>query len=217
MLDIPKYGCLNVHGSILPRWRGAAPVQRAIWSGDKETGVTIMLMDAGLDTGDMLHKATCAITSDETSLTLYDKLAELSPPALLHVLDSTTESGFKGEKQDNSKSSYAQKLTKEEAKINWSSTSEAIALEIRAFTPWPSSYFEYGGEVIKVHKAVAIAKEHNSKPGTVLSINRSGVEVATSDGILNIEQIQFPGKKSVSIKDVLNTNKERFVTGALLA
>lgn len=135
VLNAPKYGCLNVHGSLLPRWRGAAPIQRSIWAGDQETGVTIMQMDIGLDTGDMLHKVTTPIAADETSASLYAKLAELAPPALLEVLNGLESQAFKAEKQDDALSNYAEKLSKEEAKLDWNLTACQLERNIRAFNP----------------------------------------------------------------------------------
>lgn len=140
VLNAPKYGCLNVHGSLLPRWRGAAPIQRSIWAGDTETGVTIMLMDVGLDTGDMLHKVTTPIEPNETSASLYAKLAELAPLALLEVLNGLANHTFKAEKQDEALSNYAEKLSKEEAKLDWQLPAVQLERNIRAFNPWPFSF-----------------------------------------------------------------------------
>ena len=141
VLDAPRLGCLNVHGSILPRWRGAAPIQRSIWAGDVQTGVTIMQMDEGLDTGDMLHKVYCDILPTETSTSLYNKLAELAPSALIDVLDNLENSKFIAEKQDGSQSNYAEKLSKEEAQLDWSLPAMQLERNIRAFNPWPIAYF----------------------------------------------------------------------------
>ncbi|RLR54086.1 methionyl-tRNA formyltransferase, partial [Pseudomonas aeruginosa] len=159
VLDIPRLGCLNVHGSLLPRWRGAAPIQRSLWAGDKETGVTIMQMDIGLDTGDMLYKASCPITNEDTSASLYEKLAELGPKALINTLDLITTDQISPEKQDNHLANYAEKLSKEEAKIDWSLSAEQIERCIRAFNPWPISYFTLDEQSIKVWKAHVIAKK----------------------------------------------------------
>ena len=141
VLDAPRLGCLNVHGSILPRWRGAAPIQRSIWAGDTQTGVTIMQMDEGLDTGDMLHKVYCDILPTETSTSLYNKLAELAPSALIDVLDNLENGKFIAEKQDDSQSNYAEKLSKEEAQLDWSLSAMQLERNIRAFNPWPIAYF----------------------------------------------------------------------------
>ncbi|MER1719940.1 methionyl-tRNA formyltransferase, partial [Proteus terrae] len=157
VLEIPRLGCLNVHGSLLPKWRGAAPIQRSLWAGDKETGVTIMQMDVGLDTGDMLYKASCPITSEDTSASLYEKLAELGPKALTTTLDLITSGKIKAEKQDDNLANYAQKLSKEEAKIDWSLSAEQIERCIRAFNPWPMSFFMLDEQPVKVWKAQAIA------------------------------------------------------------
>ncbi|MEG3026124.1 MAG: methionyl-tRNA formyltransferase, partial [Aeromonas sp.] len=153
VLDTPRLGCINVHGSLLPRWRGAAPIQRAIWAGDTETGVTIMQMDVGLDTGAMIRKVTCPIASDETSTSLYDKLAELGPQALVDTLNAMAAGEARAQEQDDALANYAQKLSKEEARIDWSMDAAAIERCIRAFNPWPISWFEVAEQTIKVWQA----------------------------------------------------------------
>ncbi len=140
-LDAPRLGCLNVHGSILPRWRGAAPFSAQFGLEMQQTGVTIMQMDEGLDTGDMLHKVYCDILPTETSTSLYNKLAELAPSALIDVLDNLENSKFIAEKQDGSQSNYAEKLSKEEAQLDWSLPAMQLERNIRAFNPWPIAYF----------------------------------------------------------------------------
>ena len=141
VLDTPRLGCINVHGSILPRWRGAAPIQRSIWAGDKETGVTIMQMDIGLDTGDMLSIATLPIESTDTSASMYEKLAGLGPDALVECLADIASGKAVAEKQDDELANYAKKLSKEEAKIDWNDSAEHIERCVRAFNPWPMSHF----------------------------------------------------------------------------
>ena len=148
VLDTPRLGCINVHGSLLPRWRGAAPIQRSIWAGDAETGVTIMQMDVGLDTGAMIRKVTCPIASDETSASLYDKLAGLGPQALVDTLDAMAAGDTAAEPQDDALANYAEKLSKEEARIDWSMDAVAIARCIRAFNPWPISWFDVAGQTV---------------------------------------------------------------------
>lgn len=210
VLDIPRLGCLNVHGSLLPRWRGAAPIQRSIWAGDNETGVTIMQMDAGLDTGDMLYKTTCAITSDDTSATLYEKLAITGPKALIHTVECLSSGHCIPEKQDDSLANYAEKLSKEEARINWQQPAEHIERCIRAFNPWPMSYFIVQEQLIKVWQAEVITETHNKQPGTIISADKKGISIATGNGILNITQLQPPGKKAMSAQDLLNSRREWF-------
>ncbi|WP_011608199.1 methionyl-tRNA formyltransferase [Histophilus somni] len=213
-------GCLNVHGSLLPRWRGAAPIQRAIWAGDKKTGVTIMQMNEGLDTGDMLHKVCCDITPTETSTSLYTKLANIAPKALLEVLDGLEQSLFKAEVQDESLSNYAEKLSKEEAKLDWSLSAEQLERCIRAFNPWPMSYFvtqDSQGtlQTLKVYQASVLP--HQDKPcGTILAADKRGIQVATANGVLNLEQLQPAGKKPMSARDLLNSRADWFKIGQVL-
>ncbi|AWW33797.1 methionyl-tRNA formyltransferase [Mannheimia varigena] len=219
VLNSPKYGCLNVHGSLLPRWRGAAPIQRSIWAGDAETGVTIMQMDIGLDTGDMLHKVTTPIEANETSASLYAKLAELAPPALLEVLNGLESQQFKAEKQDETQSNYAEKLSKEEAKLDWNLPAAQLERNIRAFNPWPMSFLtlEVEGveQSIKVHQATVLP--HQAKPaGTVVNVDKTGIQIATQDGVLNITQLQPAGKKPMSVQDFLNGRADWFTVGKQL-
>ncbi|MTC59925.1 methionyl-tRNA formyltransferase [Providencia rustigianii] len=216
VLDIPRLGCLNVHGSLLPRWRGAAPIQRSIWAGDHETGVTIMQMDAGLDTGDMLYKATCPITPEDTSATLYEKLAITGPQALIHTVNLLSIGKCTPEKQDDTLANYAEKLSKEEARIDWQQSAKQIERCIRAFNPWPMSYFMVQEQLIKVWQAEVIDQVHNHLPGTIISADKKGICVATGMGILNITQLQPPGKKAMSVQDILNSRREWFIPEQIL-
>ena len=221
VLDAPRLGCLNVHGSILPRWRGAAPIQRSIWAGDAQTGVTIMQMDEGLDTGDMLHKVYCDILPTETSTSLYNKLAELAPSALIDVLDNLENGKFIAEKQDDSQSNYAEKLSKEEAQLDWSLPAMQLERNIRAFNPWPIAYFstedkDGNAQTLKVYQAEVLS--HQDKPaGTILSADKNGIQIATVDGVLNLLQLQPAGKKPMSAQDLLNGRAEWFTIGKVLA
>lgn len=210
VLDIPRLGCLNVHGSLLPRWRGAAPIQRAIWAGDQETGVTIMQMDAGLDTGDMLYKSICPIETNDTSASLYEKLAITGPKALIHTVDLLSSGQCTAQKQDDSFANYAEKLSKEEARIDWKQSAEHIERCIRAFNPWPMSYFTVQEQLIKVWQAEVITKAHDKQPGTIISADKNGICIATGNGTLNITQLQPPGKKAMSAQDILNSRREWF-------
>lgn len=219
VLEAPKYGCLNVHGSILPRWRGAAPIQRAIWAGDQQTGVTIMQMDVGLDTGDMLHKVTTPILPTETSASLYAKLAELAPPALLEVLNGLATQQFKPEKQDESLANYAEKLTKEEAKLDWTLSAAQLERNIRAFNPAPIAYLTVNvngvEERVKIYQAQVLAHQEKTA-GTVLNVSKNGIEIATAEGVLNITQLQPSGKKPMSVQDFLNGRADWFKFGETL-
>jgi len=216
VLKAPRLGCLNVHGSILPRWRGAAPIQRAIWAGDAQTGVTIMQMNEGLDTGDMLHKVYCDIEATETSATLYHKLAELAPPALIEVLDQLESGKFPAEVQDDSQSNYADKLTKEEAKLDWSLSAAQLERNIRAFNPAPVAFLTVtingNEERIKVYQAEVLPHQ-NKAAGTVLAFDKKGLQIATADGVLNIKQLQPSGKKPMSVQDFLNGRSDWFAVG----
>ncbi|MBL0486716.1 methionyl-tRNA formyltransferase [Aeromonas caviae] len=216
VLDTPRLGCINVHGSLLPRWRGAAPIQRSIWAGDAETGVTIMQMDVGLDTGAMIRKVTCPIASDETSASLYDKLAGLGPQALVDTLDAMAAGDTAAEPQDDALANYAEKLSKEEARIDWSMDAVAIERCIRAFNPWPISWFDVAGQTVKVWQAEVAAQDHGQAAGTLLKADKQGIEVATGQGVLRLLTLQPPGKKAMSVSDLLNSRRDWFEPGTQL-
>jgi methionyl-tRNA formyltransferase len=217
VLDMPRLGCLNVHGSLLPRWRGAAPIQRSLWAGDADTGVTIMQMDVGLDTGDMLYKLSCPITDEDTSATLYDKLAELGPKGLIDTLQQLADNRVQPEVQDEALVTYAEKLSKEEARLDWSLPAAQLERCIRAFNPWPMSWLEIDGQPVKVWQASVIAGPVNAAPGTIVEANKQGIQVATVEGILNLESLQPAGKKAMSAQDLLNSRREWFTPGNSLA
>ena len=221
VLDAPTYGCLNVHGSLLPRWRGAAPIQRAIWAGDKQTGITIMQMDAGLDTGDMLHKVFFDIDLQDTSADLYHKLAEIAPNALIEVLNHLTDGTFIAEPQDDMQSNYAEKLSKEEAKLDWQLSAAQLERNIRAFNPWPMAYLQLTDEqgnpqTLKVYQATVLPSVSQT-PGTIISADKNGIQIATADGVLNLLQLQPAGKKPMSAQDLLNGRADWFAVGKVLA
>ncbi len=216
VLDTPKLGCINVHGSILPRWRGAAPIQRSIWAGDAETGVTIMQMDIGLDTGDMLKIATLPIEATDTSASMYEKLAELGPEALIDCLADIAADKAVPVKQDDELANYAKKLSKEEARINWNDDAAHIERCVRAFNPWPMSHFEAAENSIKVWQS-RVAEQTSGKPaGTIVQADKTGIYVATGNGVLVLEQLQVPGKKAMSVQDILNSRAAWFEVGTLL-
>jgi methionyl-tRNA formyltransferase len=204
VLEAPKMGCLNVHASILPRWRGAAPIQRAIQVGDTETGITIMQMDVGLDTGDMLSKTLLDIKADETGGSLHDRLLEKGPTALLQTLTLLQAGEAIAEKQDDTLANYAHKLTKEEALINWSLPAKDIDLNIRAFNPFPCAYTLLGDQRIKVWQAVALEEATTLLPGTIARVSTDGVDVATNNGLIRLLNIQLIGKKAMAIRDFIN-------------
>ncbi|MEB4677742.1 methionyl-tRNA formyltransferase [Enterobacteriaceae bacterium G50] len=217
VLDMPRLGCINVHGSLLPRWRGAAPIQRSLWAGDAQTGVTIMQMDVGLDTGDMLHKLSCPITADDTSGSLYDKLADLGPQGLLHTLNQLAAGIAQPEVQDEALVTYAEKLSKEEARVDWSLSAAQLERCIRAFNPWPMSYIVIDEQPVKIWQASVINTPTNAAPGTILEANRQGIQVATGEGILNLLSLQPAGKKAMGVQDLLNSRREWFIPGNRLA
>ncbi|MDI9224267.1 methionyl-tRNA formyltransferase [Pantoea sp. EA-12] len=216
VLDMPRLGCINVHGSLLPRWRGAAPIQRSLWAGDRETGVTIMQMDVGLDTGDMLHKLSCPITPEDTSASLYDKLAQLGPQGMLDTLELLAKGSAQPEVQDEALVSYAEKLSKEEARLDWSLSAAQLERCIRAFNPWPMSYFLVDEQPVKVWQA-SVLPHQNKQPGEIIHADKNGIQVATTDGVLNLLSLQPAGKKAMSAQDLLNSRREWFTTGTILA
>lgn len=216
VLVMPRLGCINVHGSLLPRWRGAAPIQRSLWAGDTETGVTIMQMDVGLDTGDMLHKLSCPITAEDTSASLYEKLAQLGPQGMLLTLDLLASGNAKPEVQDEALVSYAEKLSKEEARLDWSLSAAQLERCIRAFNPWPMSYFMIEEQPVKVWQATVLPHQ-NKQPGEIVHADKQGIQIATADGVLNLVSLQPAGKKAMSAQDLLNSRREWFVPGTVLA
>jgi methionyl-tRNA formyltransferase len=216
VLDTPKLGCINVHGSILPRWRGAAPIQRSIWAGDAETGVTIMQMDIGLDTGDMLKIATLPIEANDTSASMYEKLAGLGPDALTDCLTDIATGKVEPVKQDDELANYAKKLSKEEARIDWNDDAAHIERCVRAFNPWPMSHFEAAENSIKVWQS-RVAEQTSDKPaGTIVQADKTGIYVVTGNGVLVLEQLQVPGKKAMSVQDILNSRASWFEVGTQL-
>ncbi|AZQ12749.1 methionyl-tRNA formyltransferase [Shewanella khirikhana] len=217
VLDTPRLGCINVHGSILPRWRGAAPIQRALWAGDTETGVTIMQMDVGLDTGDMLLKTRLPIEDEDTSASLYEKLAQQGPEALLDALAALSEGRLSAEKQDEAQANYAEKLSKEEARLDFAKPAKNLWQEVRAFNPWPVSYFEHQGQTIKVWQTSVLAESSAKTPGTIVAAGKQGIDIATTDGVLRIHKMQLPGKKPMDVADILNSRGDWFAPGTLLA
>ncbi len=214
VLDIPKHGCINVHGSLLPRWRGAAPIQRAIWAGDATTGITTMLMDEGLDTGAMLLKAEIAIGAGDTSASLYAKLEQLGPKTLVETLAKLPS--LEPEVQNDDEANYAKKLSKEEAQIDWRQPAIQIERNIRAFDPWPGTFFPYQGKNIKVKKASICDGHGAATPGEVVSVDKTGITVQTADAALLLETLQLPGKKAMPVADILNGNANWLVAGTQL-
>lgn len=204
VLDVPKLGCLNIHASLLPRHRGAAPIQAAIRDGDTETGVTIMFMDEGLDTGDILLMKRMPITTDETGGSLHDKLALQAPAALEEALAHLATGHPPREKQDESKATHVRKLTRQDGRIDWSHSAVELDRLIRAFTPWPGTSCLLKGAQMKVHRAQVIANaDACPAPGTVVSADAGGIAVSCGDGLLNLLEVQIEGGKRLSAADFL--------------
>lgn len=207
ILDIPKYGALNIHGSLLPHYRGAAPIQRAIINGDKETGVTIMQMDAFMDTGDMLVKCKVAITNQTTFAKLHEQLALLGADLLIDNLDQIIDGSIKAIKQNDEKASYASKITKETGHISWQKSGHTIVSLINGCDPIPGAYFLLNDQKIKCFAPIFNVKAHHFTPGTIIeSDDRKGLLIAASDGIIDLQEIQAPGKKRMSAKLYLRGN-----------
>ncbi|CAM5185668.1 methionyl-tRNA formyltransferase [Alishewanella longhuensis] len=215
VLTSPRLGCINVHGSLLPRWRGAAPIQRAIWAGDAETGITIMQMDEGLDTGAMLSKVNCTITPEDTSASLYTKLAELGPNALLAALEQLPELQQQAVTQNDVEANYAEKLHKDEARLDFNKTAVALEREIRAFNPWPVSYLELAQGTVKIWQA-KVSDEQQATAGQIMKADKTGIYIACQQQTLVITQLQPPGKKPMSAADFLNGRADWLVPGQQL-
>ncbi len=207
VLNTPRLGCLNIHASLLPRWRGAAPIQRAILVGDSETGITIMQMDVGLDTGDMLYKLVTPITADDTAQTLHDRLAELGAKAIVEALDQLQAGTISAEKQDDSQANYAKKLYKEEAQIDWRKPASEIARQVAAFNPWPVAQSQNGEETLRIWNALAIDGQSTKPPGSVVRADKQGIDIACGEGQLRITRLQRPGGKPQSAAEYLNAHK----------
>ena len=211
VLDIPRLGCVNIHASLLPRWRGAAPIQRAIEAGDTETGITIMKMDAGLDTGKILLKRITPIHEDDTGGSLHDRLMVLGAEALMAAMPGLIDGSLTGQPQNDAEACYAPKLQKAEAKIDWNEDAELLARRVRAFNPWPVAQTQLGDNIIRIWEAVALSGNSGKQPGEVIQATADGILVATGNGMLLIRKLQRPGGKPMAARDYLNAND---LTGA---
>jgi methionyl-tRNA formyltransferase len=204
-LALPRLGCINIHGSLLPRWRGAAPIQRAILEGDAETGVTIMQLDAGLDTGPMLLERSRAIGTHDTAGDLHDALADLGAAALLEALDGLAAGTLKARQQPAEGVTYAPKIEKSEAPLDWSASAVRLDAQVRAFNPWPIAETQFAGETLRVLRtSVADASDADATPGTLLGIAEDGLRVACGQGVLAVREVQRAGKRPVSARDFAN-------------
>jgi methionyl-tRNA formyltransferase len=214
ILDTPRLGCLNVHASLLPRWRGAAPIQRAIEAGDEQTGTTIMQMDAGLDTGDMLATASCTITPHTTAALLHDELAAAGAPLLLQVLDDLPHYQGNAVAQDGTATNYADKILKSEALINWQLDATTLNRQVRAFNPFPVCYSLLQGERVKIWDCTRLpGNDSNAAAGTVVESDRRGIIVQCGTDQLCITKLQLPGAKALTAEQVLNARSEQFAVG----
>ncbi|MEW9889884.1 MAG: methionyl-tRNA formyltransferase [Candidatus Symbiodolus clandestinus] len=216
LLALPQFGCLNVHASLLPRWRGAAPIQRAILAGDAETGITLMRMEAGLDSGPILQQVTCPITEQTTTAELLRKLAQLGSTSLLQLLPRLAQQQVTAQPQPTTGITYADKIDKREAALDWQLPAIELARAVRAFIPWPLSYFELQGQRIKIWQAVACSQPVAALPKTILAADRQGIRVATGMGSLLLQQLQLPGKRPVSAHELLNAYRHWFSLGSTL-
>lgn len=208
IIDIPKYGIINVHSSLLPKYRGASPIHSAILNGDKESGVSIMYIEEGLDSGDVILKETCEITEDDTLGTLHDRLKELGAIGLEKALKLIEAEEVKAEKQDDSKATFVKPITKEQAKIDWNNTKEVIFNQIRGLNPFPGAYtHNEKNENIKIYKSEKLEKEYDGENGTVVEMTKKGPVVKVANGALRLLEIKFEGKKLQSGADVVNGRK----------
>jgi len=208
ILDTPPLGCINVHGSLLPRWRGAAPIQRAILAGDAMSGVTVMQMEAGLDTGPMLLKAQISIAPIDTSASLYEKLAVLGCNSLVEALDGLQSAGLTAQVQDNAAANYAAKLTKAEGAIDWHQSAQQISLQVRGLNPWPVAYSDWQDSRLRIWMAHAIDTSSNQPAGTLVALDKTGLEVACGTGHLKITQLQWPGGKALIQSELMNLKQK---------
>ena len=214
VLDTPRLGCINSHASLLPRWRGAAPIQRSIQAGDASSGVTVMQMEAGLDTGPMLLKVTTTITAEDTGGSLHDRLAALGSRAVVEAVSRLAAGELRGEVQDDSLATYAHKLNKDEARLDWSRPAVELERLVRAFNPWPLCHSTLNGEALKIHAAQL--GEGSGQPGSILAADKSGLTVACGEGALRLTRLQLPGGKPLAFADLYNSRREQFAAGLVL-
>ncbi len=212
VLEIPRLGCVNIHASLLPRWRGAAPIQRAIQAGDAESGVSIMRMDRGLDPGPVYLMKAVKLAPDETGGSLHDRLSLLGAEALMEALPGIADGSLRPQPQDDGQATYAAKLDKKEARIDWHQPAARIERQVRAFNPWPVAYTRYENANLRIWEARAI-EGMTAEPGTVMSATRDGIDISTADGLLRVTRLQMPGKRAMDARDFINAQS---IQGILL-
>ena len=205
VLDVPEHGCLNIHASLLPKWRGAAPIQRAIEAGDKKTGVCIMQMEAGLDTGPILSQAEVIIEQHDTSVSMHDKLAKIGATMLLSTLDSLTSHQTNSRAQDHAAACYAHKITKTEATIDWRESAQAIHQKINAFNPWPICQSICNNQRVRIWQAEVIQQDSTATPGTIIKLDKNGLQIKCGTDILSVQTVQRDGSKPLPISDFVNS------------
>ncbi|MGB1402585.1 MAG: methionyl-tRNA formyltransferase [Porticoccaceae bacterium] len=216
VLDTPRLGCINVHGSILPKWRGAAPIQRAVEAGDSETGVTIMQMNAGLDTGPMLSITRCHISDEDTSGAIYERLADLGGPALLRAIDKLETGSAQAVAQDDGLSSYASKIDKAEAQIDWSEAAMVIDRRIRAFNPFPCAFTSLEGQRIKIWSSKVERSDCIGQPGQIVRADNQGLLIRCGQGSLLLTEIQLAGKSRLAVAEILKSRADLLAVGRQL-
>lgn len=217
ILDIPRLGCLNIHASLLPRWRGAAPIQRAIAAGDKESGITIMQMNAGLDTGDILLLSPCPIKDSDSGGDLHDRLAKIGASAILETLKILDSGTLKATVQDDSLASYAHKLDKKEAIINWQDSASNIERLVRAFNPWPVAFTYLNDKTLRIWQAQVLPENSDLKAGTVIACDKKGIDICCGKGSLRLLKLQPSGSKVMDVASFMNGHAKQLPVGRVLS
>ena len=213
ILNCPKYGCINVHASLLPKLRGGAPIHKAIINGYDKTGITIMYMDKGMDTGDMIAKEEVKIEDNDTAESLHDKLSTISVPLLMKTLPSIINGTNKREKQNDADATYAYNVSREEEHVSFDKSSKDVYNQIRGLNSWPGAYAVLDDKNIKLWSSSITNNKYDKTPGTIINLDKNGLCVATKDGSVLIKELQIPGKKKMDIKDFINGNKKEDYVG----